>query len=58
MWTDWESWTPCSKSCGSGIKSRRRRCIQLNGEPAVDESECKGVNYESELCEMLPCPVI
>merc|ERR1719367_1132314 len=32
-WTEWEGWSPCSKSCGDGIRERQRNVSReaLNG---------------------------
>ena len=25
-WAEWSHWTECSRSCGTGVQTRRRRC--------------------------------
>lgn len=41
-WTEWSSWSACSQTCGTAVKSRRRTC----GNPApahggnISSSEC------------------
>jgi len=49
--TEWEEWTDCSKTCGQGVKTRRRS--EKSG------SACENVDLiETELCEMGECPCI
>lgn len=28
VFTSWSNWTPCSRSCGGGVKSQIRKCIK------------------------------
>ncbi|XP_076800719.1 uncharacterized protein LOC143445480 isoform X3 [Clavelina lepadiformis] len=52
-WNDWTSWTACSLSCGTGVRSKERVCI--DGEAGV--SGCPGLNEVVELCNNQSCPV-
>jgi len=46
-WSSWASWSECSMSCNSGIRSRKRYCE--NG------GDCKGENESLENCNSRPC---
>lgn len=51
--TQWSEWSPCSKSCGGGTRTKVRECINQrdsNGNP------CKVDLVESEVCNADPCP--
>ncbi|XP_037928566.1 semaphorin-5A-like, partial [Teleopsis dalmanni] len=48
-WSCWTDWSPCSVSCGVGIKRRTRKC--LGGH----EKLCNGRAVDEEKCEMRPC---
>lgn len=52
-WGDWSEWTPCSKTCGKGYKSRKRLCN--NPAPKYNGRDCEGENYEYEECKIKPC---
>ncbi|TRY86465.1 hypothetical protein DNTS_025550, partial [Danionella cerebrum] len=43
-WSDWTSWMSCSKSCGGGVRSRRRHCNQPI--TAADGDYCEGLDTE------------
>ena len=52
-WSDWSSWTKCSKTCGPGTKSRSRACTKPkqsgSGKP------CFGKSLETPSCEITAC---
>lgn len=48
-WSDWEMWSPCSVTCGRGMKDRVRSCL------ADDKSKCTGDAKETENCELPAC---
>merc|ERR1719367_1067626 len=51
-WTEWEGWSPCSKSCGDGIRERQRNVSReaLNGGDS-----CQGAAAAFEECNDGPC---
>ncbi|XP_068700145.1 uncharacterized protein [Montipora foliosa] len=54
----WSAWTQCSKSCGSGVRSRVRNCT--SPAPAFGGKDCSSLGdpQESEPCEVQRvCPV-
>ncbi|XP_068096243.1 hemicentin-1 isoform X2 [Hyperolius riggenbachi] len=54
-WSAWGSWTPCSLSCGGGLRQRSRECS--SPAPQYGGHKCKGKNYENELCNEDLCPI-
>ncbi|CAF1679281.1 unnamed protein product [Rotaria magnacalcarata] len=51
VWLNWNSWSNCATTCGSGIRRRTRNCT-TTGLP------CVGLNYEIESCNSsINCPV-
>lgn len=55
--TQWSKWTRCSRSCGSGRRSRSRKC----GTKDLDEYEvidCQGSLLELEDCNSQACPIV
>uniref|UniRef100_A0AAR2LHG3 SCO-spondin n=1 Tax=Pygocentrus nattereri TaxID=42514 RepID=A0AAR2LHG3_PYGNA len=54
-WSEWTSWTDCTKSCGGGVRSRRRECDRPATEREGDF--CEGLKTELIACNMDPCPV-
>ncbi len=49
VWSAWESWSACSKSCGSGWAIRSREC---------DGIGCDGSDVEYRNCDTgIPCPI-
>ncbi|XP_053681415.1 hemicentin-1-like [Anopheles nili] len=52
-WSEWTPWTRCSKSCGTGIKTRKRFCN--NPEPKSGGKACVGQNIEHTQCAVKRC---
>uniref|UniRef100_A0A182F546 ADAMTS cysteine-rich domain-containing protein n=1 Tax=Anopheles albimanus TaxID=7167 RepID=A0A182F546_ANOAL len=59
----WSNWTPCSRSCGGGVKMQYRACLKreyINGKkstkPAVESFECIGIIKRYHLCNEQDCP--
>ncbi|OXU28754.1 hypothetical protein TSAR_006189 [Trichomalopsis sarcophagae] len=48
QWSCWSDWTECSVSCGFGVRSRSRECLQGSGR-------CNGPSQQRESCEMPNC---
>jgi len=46
-YSDWTSWTGCSKSCGGGVKARSRTCT--NPSPSVGGKDCVHLGESEEL---------
>ncbi|XP_041864822.1 A disintegrin and metalloproteinase with thrombospondin motifs 2-like isoform X2 [Melanotaenia boesemani] len=53
-WGTWSSYGSCSRTCGSGIQFRTRRCD--NPPPANGGRSCFGNSYEFQLCSTENCP--
>ena len=49
-WTPWTGWTPCTKSCGGGSKTRGRECVIPTDRAGVQG--CKGDAIESMDCNV------
>ncbi|KAK3550975.1 hypothetical protein QTP70_011460 [Hemibagrus guttatus] len=54
-WSEWTSWTECTKSCGGGLRSRRRECA--NPATEGDGDFCEGLKTELVACNAERCPV-
>ncbi|ROI48994.1 SCO-spondin [Anabarilius grahami] len=53
-WSGWTSWTDCTKSCGGGVRSRRRDCDRpIRGG---DGDYCEGLGTEVIMCNTDHCP--
>ena len=50
----WDSWSSCSKSCGTGSKTRSRRCNFP--APAFGGQSCPGTSTSTENCNTRCCP--
>ena len=49
-WSNWGSWTSCTRTCGNGRSDRRRSC--LGG------SSCSGASTDARTCNSNTCPGI
>lgn len=47
-WSNWGSWSACSRTCNGGTRSRLRTC--------EGGSNCQGSNIEEEPCNTQSCP--
>ncbi|XP_028290490.1 SCO-spondin [Gouania willdenowi] len=54
-WSPWTPWSSCSKSCGRGVRSRRRSCDSPS--PEGGGSYCEGLRAEVSVCNPDHCPV-
>jgi len=52
-WSEWSSWTTCSKKCAGGVKARERSCN--NPEPSKGGKTCEGEGEEEAACNEEPC---
>lgn len=49
-WSNWGSWSACSRTCNGGTRSRLRTC--------VGGSNCQGSNIQEEPCNRQSCPQV
>ncbi|XP_056379622.1 hemicentin-1 isoform X2 [Hyla sarda] len=54
-WSDWSPWEECSKTCGSGKKTRTRTCHIPPGQEGG--KSCLGKAVDTIVCNTEPCPV-
>ena len=47
-WGSWTEWSPCMKTCGTGVSLRSRKC--LTG------ANCRGTGTETKKCKIQDCP--
>ncbi|XP_006900683.1 PREDICTED: A disintegrin and metalloproteinase with thrombospondin motifs 13 [Elephantulus edwardii] len=52
-WSSWGPPSPCSRSCGGGVVTRRRHCN--NPRPAFGGRTCPGADLQAELCNAQDC---
>lgn len=50
-WREWGNWQSCSRTCGGGMKERRRSCD--GGAP--NTGDCMGSDMEKEVCNDQSC---
>ncbi|WAR08192.1 HMCN1-like protein [Mya arenaria] len=46
-WNQWENWSSCSSSCGTGLKQRARQCVNSNHESS---NNCFGTPVQKDVC--------
>ncbi|MBN3296665.1 ATL2 protein, partial [Amia calva] len=57
-WGEWSSWSTCSRTCGGGVRSQERHCLQqrLIATQNVSTTICVGSSKQYQLCQNQPCP--
>ncbi|KAJ8939578.1 hypothetical protein NQ314_011073 [Rhamnusium bicolor] len=53
-WSDWTPWRSCSRSCGTGVQFRSRKCN--NPVPSYGGRACEGEPEEWRTCNTNSCP--
>lgn len=56
MWSSWEEWSTCSKSCGGGKRSSKRTSNQ--SRQLIEGDDCPAEDTREEQCNVNPCPGI
>ncbi|XP_020625288.1 coadhesin-like [Orbicella faveolata] len=54
-WSEWCTFTPCSVTCGGGVRYRNRTCT--NPSPQSGGQDCLGPASESQKCNTESCPI-
>ncbi|XP_035696727.1 uncharacterized protein LOC118430123 [Branchiostoma floridae] len=59
VWSTWSAYSPCSQSCGDGVRTRTRQCHHVDGSPSI---ECEGaagkaLQTQEIACDLDHCPV-
>ena len=57
MWSTWDGWSACSKTCNAGERTRYRTCKNLKPDNSGTYS-CDGSHFENENCIEQTCPSI
>ena len=60
IWSQWTQWAPCSKTCGTGIRTRNRTCEKRTSAKCLLEGREKKnkralVDYSNTHCNLEPC---
>ncbi|XP_021933903.1 A disintegrin and metalloproteinase with thrombospondin motifs 7-like isoform X2 [Zootermopsis nevadensis] len=53
-WSDWGSWSECSRTCGAGVSITERQCD--HPVPAFGGKFCVGERRRYRVCNTEPCP--
>uniref|UniRef100_A0A8C5LYF0 NTR domain-containing protein n=1 Tax=Leptobrachium leishanense TaxID=445787 RepID=A0A8C5LYF0_9ANUR len=51
-WSSWQSWSPCSRTCGGGAAMRTRQCL-IRDPLGIS---CIGDQRQYQLCNVKACP--
>lgn len=54
-WSEWSEWSECTAICGSGLRSRTRKCQNSGGGGFTGVGDCVGENIEFQQCEGSRC---
>nr|XP_056712396.1 thrombospondin type-1 domain-containing protein 1 [Euleptes europaea] len=52
-WSLWQAWSPCSVTCGDGVRERNREC--LASFPVLLKQGCNGMHQEISPCSLEEC---
>ncbi|CAG2234180.1 unnamed protein product [Mytilus edulis] len=55
-WDVWSLWSECTTSCGGGIQTRQRQCLNQMNTTDGYVTECEGIGTGSRSCNTEPCP--
>ncbi|XP_049567403.1 ADAMTS-like protein 2 isoform X5 [Orcinus orca] len=57
-WGEWTKWTACSRSCGAGVTSQERHCLQQRRTSVMGTGNrtCTGTSKRYQLCRVQECP--
>ncbi|XP_055255061.1 ADAMTS-like protein 2 isoform X3 [Moschus berezovskii] len=57
-WGEWTKWTACSRSCGAGVTSQERHCLQQRKTSVTGAGNrtCTGTSKRYQLCRVQECP--
>ncbi|XP_008068992.1 ADAMTS-like protein 2 [Carlito syrichta] len=57
-WGEWTKWTACSRSCGGGVTSQERHCLQQRRKSVSGSGNrtCMGTSKRYQLCRVQECP--
>ncbi|XP_069078883.1 A disintegrin and metalloproteinase with thrombospondin motifs 17 isoform X2 [Pleurodeles waltl] len=53
-WSAWSPWSMCSRTCGTGVRFRQRKCD--HPPPGPGGKNCPGLSVEHAVCENSHCP--
>ncbi len=54
-WSEWDEWTSCPVTCGTGQQRRARHCKDDVKDEMKGMTTCKGSKREQRLCDMGKC---
>ena len=54
-WSPWSSWSPCSVSCGHGVRMQGRVCRGRKWQDRELKALCRGVSRRLQVCHLQPC---
>ncbi|XP_031558003.1 neurogenic locus notch homolog protein 3-like [Actinia tenebrosa] len=54
--TEWSSWSPCSRTCGNGVRRRVMMCVNLDDSPPRKECLQALQTDEEKPCSLQDCP--
>ena len=55
IWSPWSSWSPCSVSCGQGVRMQGRECRGRKWQGPKFKGLCRGVSKRLQVCHKEPC---